>query len=101
MNENREISGASRSDADRDRPAKAESHKAGAHAPEKSDRAVVPVNQPNKGEVIPAEAGERRVRSKENIGQSNTIPTQSGELVSQGLRSVRQGGKKLVPEWTV
>jgi RNA-directed DNA polymerase len=42
MHENREISGASRSDEDRDRSAKAESHNAGAHAPEKSDCAEVP-----------------------------------------------------------
>jgi hypothetical protein len=78
MRENREISGASRSDPDRHRPAKAESRNAGAHAPEKSDRAVVPVNQPNKGTVIPAEVGEGRVRTKENIVRSNTSPTQSG-----------------------
>ena len=50
LHENREISGASRSEQDRDRPAKAQSHKAGMHAPEKSDRAVLPMNQPNKGE---------------------------------------------------
>jgi hypothetical protein len=79
MHENREISGASRSDRDRDRPAKAKSHNAGAHAPEKSDRAVVPVSQPNKGECIPAEVGEGRARAKENIGQFSTSPTQSGK----------------------
>jgi hypothetical protein len=45
MHENREISGASQSDRDRDRPAKAKSHNAGAHAPEKSDRAVVCAEQ--------------------------------------------------------
>ena len=53
MHENREVSGASRLYKNRDRPAKAESHKAGAHAPEKSDRAVVPMNQPNKGRSNP------------------------------------------------
>jgi RNA-directed DNA polymerase len=94
MHENREISGASRSDSDRDRPAKAESHNAGAHAPEKSDCAVVPVNRPNKGKSIPAEVGEGRARTKENIGQSNTSPTQSGERVSQGLDGVRQAAKE-------
>jgi retron-type reverse transcriptase len=94
MHENREISGASRSDEDRDRSAKAESHNAGAHAPEKSDCAEVPMNQPNKGESIPAEVGEGRVRTKENIGQSNTSPTQSGERVSQGLNGVRQAARE-------
>ena len=94
MHENREISGASRSDSDRDRPAKAGSHNAGAHAPEKSDCAVVPMNQPNKGESIPAEVGEGRTQTKENIGQSNTSPTQSGERVSQGLSGVRQAARE-------
>ena len=94
MHENREISGASRTDEDRDRPAKAESHNAGAHALEKSDCAVVPVNQPNKGESIPAEVGEGRAWTKENIGQSNTSPTQSGERMSQGLSGVRQAARE-------
>ena len=49
MHENREISEASRSHQDRDRSAKALSHKAGMHVPEKSDRATVPMNHPNKG----------------------------------------------------
>jgi RNA-directed DNA polymerase len=39
------------------------------------------------------EAGEGRVRAKENIAQSNTSPTQSGERVSQGLRGVREVAK--------
>ena len=92
MHENREISGASRQD--RDRPAKAPSHKAGMHAPEKSDRAVLPMNQPNKGEQSSAEVGEGRARTKENIVQSNTSPTQSGERVSQGLNGVREAARK-------
>jgi retron-type reverse transcriptase len=41
------------------------------HATEKSDCAVLPMNQPNKGELSPAEAGEERARTKENIVQSN------------------------------
>jgi RNA-directed DNA polymerase len=94
MHENREISGASRSNEDRDRSAKALSHKAGMHVPEKSDRAEVPMNQPNKGEQSSAEAGEGRARIKENIGQSNTSPTQSGERVSQGLSGVRQAARE-------
>jgi group II intron reverse transcriptase/maturase len=94
MHENREISGASRSHQDRDRPAKVLSHKAGMHAPEKSDRAEVPMNQPNKGEQSSAEAGEGRARTKENIVRSNTSPTQSGERVSQGLSGVRQAARE-------
>src|SRR5262245_28764022 len=94
MHENREISGASRPEQDRDRSAKALSHKADMHAPEKSDCAVVPVNQPNKGRSIPAEVGEGRAWTKENIGQSNTSPTQSGKRVSQGLSGVRQTARE-------
>ena len=91
MHENREISGASRSDQDRDRLAKAERRNAGAHAPEKSDCAVVPMNQPNKGEVVPAEPGEGRAWTKENICQGRTIPTQCGLfVVSQELIGMRR-----------
>ena len=85
MHENREISGASRLDSSRDRSAKAGSHNAGMHAAEKSDRAVIPVNQPNKGEVIPAEVGEGRARAKENTVPSYTSPTQSGRIRVPGI----------------
>ena len=85
MHENREISGASRSGEDRDRFAKAQSHNADMHVPEKSDRAVVPMNQPNKGESVPAEVGEGRAWTKENIVPSYTFPTQSGSMRVPGI----------------
>ena len=94
MHENRETSAASRSDEDRDRSAKAPSDNAGAHAAEGSDCAVVPVNQPNKGDVSLAEVGEERAQIEENIVRSNTSPTQSGERVSQGLSGVRQAARE-------
>src|SRR5450631_3781739 len=94
MHENRETSGASGSNEDRDRLAKAQSHNANMHAPEESDCATVPMNQPNKEGQPSAEAGEGRARAKENIVQSNTSPTQSGERVPQGLRGVRQAAKR-------
>ena len=94
MHENRETSGASRSNQDRGRLAKAQSHNANMHAPEESDCAVVPMNQPNKGEQSSAEVGEGRARTKENIVPSNTSPTQSGERVPQGLSGVRQAAKE-------
>ena len=94
MHENREISGVSGPDHGRDRSAKAQSHNADMHVLEKSDCAVLPVNQPNKGDSSPAEAGEERARTKENIVPSNTSPTQSGERVSQGLSGVRQAAKE-------
>jgi RNA-directed DNA polymerase len=93
MHENREISGGSRSNQDRDRSEKAICRTADRHAPEKSDHAVVPMNLSNKEEQSSAEIGEGRVWAKENIAQSNTSPTQSGKRVSQGLRGVRQAAK--------
>ena len=51
------------------------------------------MNRPNQGEPSSTEAGEGRARTKENIAQSNTSPTQSGERVSQGWNGVRQVAK--------
>jgi hypothetical protein len=61
--------------------------------PEESDCAVIPVNRLNKEDESSAEAGEGRVRTKENIARSDTSPTQSGERVSLGLSGVRQTAK--------
>ena len=52
------------------------------------------MNQPNKEGQPSAEVGEGRARTKENIAQSNTRPTQSGKRVSQGLSGVRQAAKE-------
>jgi RNA-directed DNA polymerase len=93
MHENREVSGASRSNQDRDRSAKAQSHNADMHVSEKSDCAILPMNQPNKGGSSPAEVGEGRAPAKENIVRSNTSPTQSGERVSQGLSGCAANSK--------
>ena len=41
-----------------------------------------------------AEVAEGRPVTKENIMESNTQPTQSGERVSQGLHGVRQKAKE-------
>jgi|SRR5258708_39108595 len=97
MHENRETSGISRSNQDRDRPEKANSRTAGRHVSEESDCVVVPVNLSNNEEHSSAEAGEGRARAKENIAPSNTSPTQSGERVSQDCavcaRSLGKGGR--------
>ena len=93
MHENRETSGVSRSFQNRGRSEKAQSRKSDMHAPEESDRTIVPMNRSNREDLSSAEAGEGRVRAKENIVQSNTSPTQSGERVSQGLRGVREVAK--------
>jgi hypothetical protein len=66
MHENREISCRSWS-SDQDRSTKALNRTADAHVPEKSDCAVVPVNQPNKEEQSSTEAGDGRAQTGENI----------------------------------
>ncbi len=92
MHENREISCTSWS-KDQDRSAKAINQTADVNVQEKSDCAVVPVNQSNKAAQVAAEAGEGRARTKENIGQSHKHPTQSGKGLPQGLHGVRQAAK--------
>jgi RNA-directed DNA polymerase len=89
MHENRETSHPPADSAGR--PEKANSRTAGAHGGEESDRGIVPVNQPNKeAKRSSAEAGEGRLRTKENIGQPHTSPAQNGQGVSQGLDGVRR-----------
>ena len=94
MHENRETSGALRPKTERGRLAKAQSRNADAHALEESDRAILSMNQASKEGRSSAELGEKRARAKENIIQSNTNPTQSGERVSQGLNGVREAAKE-------
>ena len=94
MHENRETSGVSRSNRDRDRSAKAINRTADANVQEQSDCAVVPINQPNKEGQPSAEVGEGRARTVENVAESNTSPTQSGERVSQGLGDVREAARE-------
>ena len=89
MHENREISCTSWLQ-NQDRSAKAKNRTAGMHVQEKSDCAVVPVNQPNKEAQASAEIGEGRAQIEENIVRSHMSPTQSGERMSQGLRGVRK-----------
>ncbi len=73
MHENREISSAP-SVIDEGRSVKAHSRTTDTHALEKSDCAVLPVNRPNKGRQLPAEAGEGRAQMKENIDQPHMLP---------------------------
>ena len=89
MHENREISCTSWS-KDQGRSAKAKNRTADVHVQEKSDCAVVPVNQSNKEVQASAEVGEGRAQIEENIARSHMSPTQSGKRMSQGLRGVRK-----------
>src|SRR5215471_3474214 len=78
MHENREISWTPWS-KDEGRSAKAINRTADMNVQEKSDCAVVPVNQPNNEGLLSAEVGEGRAQTGENIVQSYMCPTQSGE----------------------
>jgi RNA-directed DNA polymerase len=80
MHENREISCTSWLQ-DQDRSAKAKNRTADTHVREKSDCAVLPVNQPNKEGQPFAEVGGGRAQIEENIVRSR---------MSQGLRGVRK-----------
>ena len=79
---------------DQGRSAKAINHNADVHVTEKSDCAVLPVNQPNKEGQPSAEVGEGRAQPKENTDQSHMPPTQSGKRMSQGLDGVRKAAKE-------
>ena len=70
MHENRETSGASRPNRDRDPSEKAISRNAEGHVPEESDRVVVPMNLPNNEEQSSAEVGEGRIRAAENAAKA-------------------------------
>jgi hypothetical protein len=89
MHENREISCTTWS-TNQDRSAKAINRTADMNAQEKSDCAVVTVNQPNKERQLSAEAREGRAQTEENIVQSHMHPTQSGKGRFWGLHGVRQ-----------
>jgi RNA-directed DNA polymerase len=93
MHENREISSTPWS-CDQGRSVKATSRTADMHVLEKSDCAVLPVNQPNKEGQLSAEVGEGRAQTKENIVPPHMRPTQSGKRMSQGLDGVRKAAKE-------
>jgi len=77
MHENREISWTPWS-KDEGRSAKAINRTADMNVQEKSDCAVVPVNQPNNEGLLSAEVGEGRAQTEENVVQSYMCPTQRG-----------------------
>src|SRR6266852_4944497 len=93
MHENRDIS-RTPWPAEQGRSAKAINRTADTNVREKSDCAVVPVNQPNNEGQPSAEAGEGRAQIEENTVQSHMHPTQSGQRMSQGLHGVRQAAKE-------
>ena len=64
------------------------------HVSEESHSGIVPMNHSNKDGTSSAESEEGRPLIKENAGQPNTHPTQSGERVSQGLAGVRKAARE-------
>src|SRR6266566_262981 len=94
MHENRETSETPAAQPGRRSAGEGLSHKARAYDYEESHRGILPMNHSNKDGTSPAESGEERPLIKENAGQPNTYPTQSGKGVSQGLAGVRKAAKE-------
>ena len=92
MHENREISSTPWCD-DQGRSAKAINHNADVHVLEKSDCAVVPVNQPNKEAEASAEAGEGRAQMKENIASVTHAPDTERETHVPGTGRCAKSSK--------
>src|ERR1039457_2076039 len=77
------------------RPAgEGKSHTARMYVPEEAHSGILPMNQSNKDKRPSAENEEERPLIKENAGQPNTYPTQSGKGVSQGLAGVRKAARE-------
>src|SRR6266478_4314595 len=94
MHENRETSETPAAQPGRRSAGEGLSHKARAYVYEESHSGIVPMNHSNKDGKLSAESGEGRPLIKENAGQSNTHPTQSGKGVSQGLAGVRKAARE-------
>src|SRR3989441_9290108 len=90
MHENRETSEMPAENVSRRTTGEGSGHTARMYVPEESHSGIVPMNQSNKDRKPSAENEEGRPLIKENAGQPNTHPTQSGERVSQGLAGVRK-----------
>ena len=94
MHENRETSKTSAVQPDGRSVGEGPGHTARVYVCEESHSGVVPMNHSNKNTKSLAESGEGRPLIKENAGQSNTYPTQSGKGVSQGLAGVRRAARE-------
>ena len=72
---------------------KAQCRTPGLHAPEESDRAIVPENRANNGTAVPAEPGEGRAWTERNVWDEAAPRTQGRTGASFGLPRVRQRAK--------
>jgi retron-type reverse transcriptase len=71
-----------------------DSRTARADVTEESHSGILPMSYSNNDKTSSAESGEGRPLIKENAGQPNTYPTQSGKGVSQGLAGVRKAARE-------
>jgi RNA-directed DNA polymerase len=94
MHENRETSEASAAKPGSRSVGEGKRRTARTYVSEESHNGVVPMNHSNKDKTWLAESGEERPLIKENAGQPNTYPTQSGKGVSQGLAGVRKAARE-------
>src|SRR6516162_6492895 len=90
MHENRETSETPAAQPGSRSAGEGSGHTARVYVCEESHSGVLPMNHSNKNTKSLAESGEGRPLIKENAGQPNTYPTQSGKGVSQGLAGVRK-----------
>ena len=95
MHENRETSETPAGKPDGGSAGEGLGHTARVYVCEESHSGVVPMNHSNKDMRSSAESEEGRPLIKQNAGQSNTYPTQSGKGVSQGLASVRKAAREI------
>ena len=94
MHENRETSETPAVQPDSRSVGKGLGRTARAFASEESHSGILPMNHSNKDKTPSAESAEERPLIKENAGQPNTYPTQSGKGVSQGLAGVRKAARE-------
>src|SRR5215471_17024382 len=94
MHENRETSGTPAAQPGSRTAGEGLGHTTCVHVSEESHCGKVPMNHANKDTRPSAESGEGRPLIKENAGQLNTYPTQSGKGVSQGLAGVRKAARE-------
>src|SRR5258708_35141006 len=94
MHETRETSEMPAENVSRRPAGEGSGHTARMYVPEESHSGIVPMNQSNKDRKPSAENEEGRPLIKENAGQPNTHPTQSGERVSQGLAGGAKNAKE-------
>jgi len=94
MHENRETSETPAAKPDSRSAGEGLGRTARANVYEESHSGILPMKHSNKDKTPSAESAEGRPLIKENAGQPNTYPTQSGKGVTQGLAGVRKAARE-------